>query len=233
MSGSPGCFSTPKSEFPKAPWGYDLIKRVLDVALSLGVLIFFSPLWIIISLAIRLTSPGPAIFRQSLAVGKNGRRMTVYKFRTMIQAKTDDAHREMITRFVKGDPLSYGMNDSAKRPVFKLENHPRITPLGRILRKMGLDEVPQFWNVLRGEISIVGPRPSVTYEYELYNDYQKLRLSVVPGITGLYQVTARSHVPLDLMVEIDLDYIKRRSICLDLQIMIRTVWVMLTGKGAY
>jgi lipopolysaccharide/colanic/teichoic acid biosynthesis glycosyltransferase len=221
------------SDVPAALGGwraYDAIKRAVDVVVSAGIVAVTLPLWIAIGIAIRATSRGPIFFRQTEAVGRHGQKFTLYKFRTMRSDASDAMHREAIDKFVAGQSLA---SDDEQLTVYKIVRDPRVTPIGRILRKTGLDELPQFINVLRGEMSIVGPRPSVAYEYELYNDYQKLRLSVVPGITGLYQVTARSHVPLDLMVEIDLDYIKRRSICLDLQIMIRTVWVMLTGRGAY
>ena len=123
--------------------------------------------------------------------------------------------------------------DGVKTPVYKFIDDPRITPFGRLLRKTGLDEAGQFINVLKGEMSLVGPRPPFSYEYEIYSEYEKRRVGVLPGITGLYQVTARSQVPFNRMLEIDLDYIQRRSLWLDLKILILTPWVMILAKGAH
>ncbi|MER3405652.1 MAG: hypothetical protein C4289_11260 [Chloroflexota bacterium] len=140
----------------------------------------------------------------------------------------DSGHRKFLEAFVQGG----GAVEANGRPVYKYANDPRVTPLGRLLRRTSLDEIPQFINVLRGEMSVVGPRPPVPYEYALYEPRHRLRLLVKPGITGLYQVSARSQVPFEEMVRIDLEYIARRSIWLDLQIMLRTIPVMLTGRGA-
>ncbi len=212
---------------------YEFVKRLLDVTIALVALALLSPLWAAIAIAIRLTSPGPALYRQQRVVGKGGREFTVYKFRTMHNNNNDEIHKRAIARFVDGQPLSPVKENGVRRVVYKLVDDPRTTPLGKILRKTGLDEVPQFINVLRGEMSIVGPRPPLCYEYEHYTDREKQRLTVLPGITGLYQVTGRSEVTFQQMVDLDLEYIARRSLRLDLWIMARTPWVMLTGKGAY
>jgi lipopolysaccharide/colanic/teichoic acid biosynthesis glycosyltransferase len=212
---------------------YELAKRILDVTVALVAIVLFGPLWIMIAIAVRFTSPGPAFYCQRRVVGKAGREFTVYKFRTMVHNNDDTLHKHAIARFIEGQPLSIQKKNGATVPVFKIANDPRITSFGRVLRKSGLDEVPQFLNVLRGDMSVVGPRPPIYYEYQRYNDHHRQRLNVLPGITGLYQVTARSEVTFDKMVELDLEYIARRSLRLDIWIILKTPWVMLTGKGAH
>lgn len=212
---------------------YVIAKRVLDVSISFAVLMLFAPLWGLMWLAVRLTSPGPVLHRLHREVGKNGREFTMYKVRTMYHNSDNAVHKRAYEHFVKGQPLSYVNEGGVRRPVYKMVDDPRITPVGRVLRKTGLDEVPQFLNVLRGEMSVVGPRAAQHYEYELYTKEQRKRLSVLPGITGFYQVTARSEVPFDRMVELDLEYIARRSLWLDLWIILKTPGVMLTGRGAH
>lgn len=212
---------------------YESSKRLIDVVVAFVVLAFSSPLLIAIAAAIRLTSKGPILFRQQQAIGRDGRRFTLYKFRTMTIDADDSLHRQAIERFVSGQALATEERDGEVRPVYKVTHDPRVTPIGRLLRKTGLDEIPQFLNVLKGEMSVVGPRPPVVYEYQRYDERQRRRLEVKPGITGLYQVMARSEVSFERMVAIDLDYIARRSTALDLSIMLRTPWVMLSGRGAY
>ncbi|MEA3335521.1 MAG: sugar transferase [Chloroflexota bacterium] len=212
-----------------APPGYRPIKRAVDVWLSLLVLFLGSPIWLLIGLMIKFTSKGP-VFYSGTVVGKGGVPFRYYKFRTMAADSDNTAHKEWLEQFVKSD-AAFGEDESGQR-IFKVVNDPRVTSIGRWLRKLSIDEVPQMLNVLMGQISLVGPRPPVPYEYEHYDDWARQRLSVTPGITGLYQVTARSQVGFSEMVEIDLDYIRRRSIWLDLRIMIKTPFVMLIGKGA-
>jgi lipopolysaccharide/colanic/teichoic acid biosynthesis glycosyltransferase len=212
---------------------YEIAKRVLDVVIALTVLVLLFPLWVLIAIAVCLTSSGPAFYCQRRVVGKGGGEFTVYKFRTMFHNNDDTLHKHAIARFLDGQPLSVVEKNSTQTPIYKLTDDPRVTPFGRILRKTGLDEVPQFLNVLRGDMSVVGPRPPLYYEYERYAEHHKSRLEVLPGITGLYQITARSQVTFEEMVEIDLDYIQRRSMWLDLKIILLTPWVMLTGKGAH
>jgi len=212
---------------------YEFVKRVQDVILAATALFFLAPLWILIMLLVRLTSSGPAIHRQHNVVGRYGKLMTVYKFRTMFTHMNDDIHRKTIARFVKGEQIDSIEKDGEEVPVYKMTRDPRVTLIGRFLRKFGIDEIPQLINVLKGDMSLVGPRPPLLYEYEHYTDLHKMRLEVMPGITGLYQVTARSSVPFEKMIEIDLDYIKRRSYWFDLKIMLLTPWVLITGKGAY
>ncbi len=202
---------------------YEIAKRALDAVLAFAVLVVFSPLWFAIGLLIRATSPGPALYR-GMVVGKDGKSFTYYKFRTMV-AGDDWHHKEWLRDFVLKDaPYPGGQ--------FKVLADLRVTRVGKFLRRVSLDEVPQLINVVRGEMSIVGPRPPVPFEFELYDDRARRRLAVKPGITGLYQVRARSRVPFSQMLAIDLDYIQHRSLWLDLRIMLETAGVMLTGKGA-
>jgi lipopolysaccharide/colanic/teichoic acid biosynthesis glycosyltransferase len=208
---------------PPAPPSYDAVKRALDVVLAALVLVVFSPVWLVIAAAIRFSSPGPALFRREM-VGQGGRRFTYFKFRTMREGD-DSHHREWLHAFVTRD-APYADGD------FKVRDDPRVTGTGAVLRRLSLDEVPQLINVLRGEMSVVGPRPPIPYEFDLYDEATKRRLAVKPGITGLHQVTGRSSVPFSTMLQIDLEYIERRSIPLDLSIMLRTPVVMLSGRGA-
>ena len=212
-----------------APAGYSAVKRAMDVAVVLVVLVIGLPVWLLIALLIKLTSAGPVFYRGTV-IGRGGVAFRYYKFRTMVTGGDNTAHKQWLEQFVKQD-AAFAQDDSGNK-VFKVVNDPRITSVGRWLRKLSLDEVPQMLNVLKGDMSLVGPRPPVPYEYEHYDDWAKQRLSVTPGITGLYQVTARSQVGFSGMVAIDLDYIHRRSLWLDLQIMLKTPIVMLLGKGA-
>ncbi len=212
---------------------YETVKRIQDFTMALMALVLLSPLWLLFAVIIKLTSPGPVIYRQTEALGRYGRRITMYKFRTMYADMDNSHHKAAIAKFVQGEHLDTIQKDGKKLRVYKITHDPRVTSVGRILRKSGLDEIPQLVNVLRGELSIVGPRPPLLYEYELYTKEHSRRLEVLPGITGLYQVTARSQVPFEKMVEIDMDYINRRSYWLDLKIILKTPWVLITGMGAY
>ncbi|HIE52796.1 MAG TPA: sugar transferase [Armatimonadetes bacterium] len=212
---------------------YERLKRVLDVIIAFTLLAMFLPLWLFIALFIKLTSKGP-VFYTSTVVGKGGKPFTYYKFRTMYANNDPTIHARFIEQFVrKNRPFTEVQGKGgSRRPVYKVINDPRVTPFGRLLRKTSLDEIPQMFNVLRGEMSIVGPRPPVWHEYQLYTDYCKRRLAVQPGITGLYQVKARNQVPFAEMLRIDLEYIRQRSFALDLWIILRTFLVVATGEGA-
>jgi len=212
-----------------APAGYAAAKRALDVFIVLLVLVIGLPIWLLIALLIKLGSAGP-IFYRGTVIGRGGKPFRYYKFRTMVTGGDNTAHKQWLEQFVKQDAAF--AEDASGKKVFKVVDDPRITSVGRTLRKLSLDEVPQMLNVLTGDMSLVGPRPPVPYEYEHYDDWARQRLSVSPGITGLYQVTARSQVGFRGMVAIDLDYIRRRSLWLDVQIMFKTPIVMLLGKGA-
>jgi len=195
------------------------IKRAMDVAIAGLGLILALPLMLLIALAIRLDSPGPVLFRQQ-RVGKGGQLFTMYKFRSMVEGA--DAIREELS-------LLRGVD--ARR--FKLRDDPRVTRLGRFLRRTSLDELPQLYNVLRGEMSLVGPRPALPEEYARYQEWHKKRLEVLPGITGLWQISGRSEIPFDEMVLLDIYYAENWSPGLDLRILLQTIPKVLFGEGAY
>jgi lipopolysaccharide/colanic/teichoic acid biosynthesis glycosyltransferase len=199
----------------------------MDIAVSGFVLTLGAPLWFFIAALIRLTSAGPALFRRTV-MGRDCTEFTYYKFRTM-RAGDDSHHRQWLQEFVTEDKPYL---DKTGTPIYKVLNDPRVTPVGVLLRRFSLDEVPQLINVLRGEMSIVGPRPPIVAEFEVYDARARQRLGVKPGITGLYQVTARSQVPFSGMLQLDLDYIRRRSLGLDIVIILRTIKVVLLGRGA-
>jgi lipopolysaccharide/colanic/teichoic acid biosynthesis glycosyltransferase len=212
---------------PPAGRAYRVVKRSIDVVIASAVLLLGAPLWLLIAAAIRITSAGPALFRARV-IGEQCRPFVYYKFRTM-RAGDDAQHRGWLQDFVVADrPFA----EVDGKPVYKVIDDPRITPIGRILRRVSLDEVPQLINVLRGEMSMVGPRPPLPAEFEHYDERARLRLAVPPGITGLYQVSARSQVPFSAMLALDLDYIARRSVALELQILARTLWAVVRGRGA-
>jgi len=206
-------------------------KRSVDVAVAGMVVFIFAPLLAVIALMVRLLSPGPVLFRQ-IRAGKDGNPFTFYKFRTMRQDSDDTLHREYATNFIGGKELRLRDEDKDEK-VYKMPNDPRITSIGRILRKTSLDELPQLFNVIKGDMSLVGPRPPIAYELTIYKEWHKRRLRAKPGITGLWQVSGRSSVPFHDMVLLDLYYINRWSLLLDLQIMVKTIPVVLYGKGAY
>jgi lipopolysaccharide/colanic/teichoic acid biosynthesis glycosyltransferase len=208
------------------------IKRVIDIVGSGVLLLFLSPLLAAIALAIKLTSKGPVLFRQD-RLGQFGAPFKCLKFRTMAENNDPRIHQEYIQRFIAGQS-STEKTDPGKPVVYKLTNDPRVTRIGRFLRKMSLDEFPQFWNVLRGEMSLVGPRPPVPYEFEAYDIWHRRRvLEVKPGVTGLWQVSGRSRMCFDDMVRLDLRYCQSWSLLLDLKILIATPRAVLSGEGAY
>ena len=217
------------------PFWYDTVKRILDIIVALVGLVLFFPLWLLIAIAIKVTSPGPILYVAD-TVGKDGRIFPFYKFRTMRNDSDEAPHKQYLARFVeKNEPYTIiRREDGSEERVYKIVNDSRVTRIGRILRATGLDEAPQLLNVLKGEMSMVGPRPPRVAEYEHYEDWHKQRLTVMPGITGLYQVTARSVVPFDEVVRIDLEYIRKRSLRLDLRIMLLTpINVIILRKGGY
>ena len=207
-----------------------VLKRALDIAGSLVGLIVAAPLMVMIAAAIKLDSPGPVFFRQE-RIGVGGRRFRVWKFRTMTHGAPDTVHREYMTQMLTGDESSTRQTGPRGQPIFKMASDPRITRVGRFLRRSSLDELPQFLNVLVGEMSLVGPRPPVPYEFEMYDHWQFDRLQVRPGITGLWQVSGRSLLSYRQMCELDVDYVRRWSILLDLRILLKTVPVVLFNAG--
>ena len=203
-------------------------KGAIDVLGSAAALIVFSPLFLIIAAAITCTSEGPVFFRQE-RLGLNGRVFSLLKFRTMNTDSDPRRHREYIEKYI-GEQQGAAVEPG----VFKLKDDPRVTAVGKFLRKTSLDELPQFINVLKGEMSLVGPRPPIPYECDLYDIWHKNRLlSCKPGITGLWQVTGRSRTTFDEMVRLDLKYIREWNLWLDLKIMLMTPKAVLGGKGAY
>jgi exopolysaccharide biosynthesis polyprenyl glycosylphosphotransferase len=210
----------PLLTFSAAPHdrGALLIKRAADIMFSAAALVLLSPLMVLTGLAVALSSPGGAIFRQRRC-GLNGRVFTLYKFRTM--------HAGAESRRAELEHLN------VKRLNFKIPNDPRLTPLGRWLRKFSLDELPQLWNVLRGEMSLVGPRPAVPEEVQQYQRWQRRRLRMRPGLTCLWALEGRDELDVEEAMRLDLAYIDRWSLSLDWSIIIRTVPVVLTGKGAH
>jgi exopolysaccharide biosynthesis polyprenyl glycosylphosphotransferase len=204
------------------------VKRSFDVIAVTGGLILLLPLLLLIAIIITLDSSGPVIYRQE-RIGENGRLFTMFKFRSMRVNADPKLHKAHVARLIKENlkPEQLGENGS-----LKLEDDPRITRIGRILRKSSLDELPQLLNVLRGEMSLVGPRPSLPYEAELFQDWHKRRFEVPPGITGLWQVKGRNLVSFDEMVRMDLEYIEKQSIWLDLSILFQTPWVVISARGA-
>ena len=204
--------------------GQRYLKRALDLLAAVLILLLILPTLLIIGLLVYLSSPGPILFRQQ-RVGLNGTSFTLFKFRTMYHGASSAVHEKYYRDLIQG-------NAQATGSTFKLRNDPRITPIGRILRRLSLDELPQLINVLRGEMSLVGPRPPLPYEVAQYGSRELGRLSVAPGLTGLWQVCGRATLNFSQMIDLDLAYIERWSIWLDLSILLRTPLVVLTGRGA-
>jgi lipopolysaccharide/colanic/teichoic acid biosynthesis glycosyltransferase len=213
---------------------YLFLKRIIDFMGSLLGLIFLSPVFLLVALAIKLTSRGPVFFKQE-RVGQRGERFIFLKFRSMYENSDEKAHKDYITNFISSPREDSADSRNTNAPVvYKMEADRRVTPLGKFLRKTSLDELPQFINVLKGEMSLVGPRPPIPYECDLYDIWHRRRvLGVRPGITGLWQVEGRSRRTFNDMVRLDLKYINEWSLWLDLKILIKTPWIMLTGSGGY
>lgn len=206
------------------------VKRFLDIIISVAVLIISIPFILAIAVIIKCTSRGPVLFRQE-RIGKNGKPFIFLKLRTMRAGSSDREHRQFCRDFIKGS-LSVSP-ESDKQKAYKIVDDPRVTGVGRFLRKSSLDELPQFINILKGDMTLVGPRPSLKYEYKYYDDWHKKRVRVKPGLTGLWQVSGRSNVTFQEMINLDLYYIENWSLILDIKIILRTIPVVLFGKGAY
>lgn len=205
-------------------------KRVLDVAGSIFGLLLFSPFFIALPVVIKLTSRGPVFFRQE-RVGEFGKRFTFLKFRSMYEGVDDKTHSEYVKRLIREDRA---YSEGAGRAVYKIQDDPRVTTIGKFLRKTSLDELPQFLNVLGGDMSLVGPRPPIPYELESYGVWHWRRvIEAKPGITGLWQVMGRSMKSYNDMVRLDLRYIEEWSLWLDIKIILRTPFSMVSSKGAY
>lgn len=197
---------------------YEKIKRLFDICLSSAALVVLSPLLLVIAILIYLEDKGPVIYSQT-RIGKDGRAFKLYKFRSMC---------------VDADEKLKDLQELNERdgPVFKIKNDPRVTKVGKFIRKTCIDELPQLVNIIKGDMSIVGPRPPLPNEVEQYNSYQKQRLLVVPGLTCYWQIQKGEETTFDEWVELDLKYIKERSILLDFRLILLTFKVILSGKGA-
>jgi len=208
-----------------------MVKRAMDIAGSAAALLFLSPLYLLIAVLVKLTSKGPVLFKQE-RLGQFGKTFVCLKFRSMKPSNDVKIHQEFMKNVISG---SYeGKDDGKSKRVFKMTDDPRITRIGKILRQLSLDELPQFINVFRGDMSLVGPRPPLAYEYAVYDLWHRRRvLEVKPGLTGLWQVTGRSRVSFDEMVRLDLRYARSWSLALDLRILAQTPRAVLFGDGAY
>ena len=198
---------------------YDLSKRLFDILVASLAIVATLPLMLIIAVAIKLDSPGPVLYRHQ-RLGKGTRPFMMLKFRTM-QVNASTIPRGLLK------------HNESTGPLFKMRSDPRITRVGRLLRRTSLDEMPQFLNVLLGQMSIVGPRPPLPRELEGFEMVQRQRLRVVPGLAGLWQVRGRSNIPFEEMVRLDLEYIERRSFLFDLALIVQTIPCVLTGRGAW
>lgn len=198
---------------------YELVKHILDIIFTILAFIMLSPVFLITAIAIKIDSKGPIFYTQS-RVGKNGKQFKMYKFRSMC-SDADEMLQEL-----------HHLNEK-DGPIFKISNDPRVTKIGRIIRKASIDELPQLFNILRGEMTIVGPRPPLIHEVEQYTPYQAQRLTVSPGLTCYWQINGRSELSFEEWVELDLKYINERGFITDLKIILKTIPVVLLGVGAY
>jgi len=221
---------------------YYLIKRLMDVVVASVLLLVLSPIMVLIAIAILLYSPGPVFFIQERVGAKRQirgkhsywQRVTFpcYKFRTMRIDADPSIHQAYIRALIENDHEKMNELQGQNSNVRKLVKDPRITRLGKLLRKLSLDELPQFWNVVRGDMSLVGPRPAIPYEVELYEPWYLQRLEAQPGITGLQQILARSSVDFDQQMRLDIQYIDKQSVWLDIKIILKTPFVVISAKGA-
>jgi lipopolysaccharide/colanic/teichoic acid biosynthesis glycosyltransferase len=228
---------------------YFFCKRLIDIVVALIAFIVLTPLLLLIAALIALESPGPVIFAQKRVGARRRRRrgriewqpvtFTFYKFRSMYHNNDPITHKQFMKALIKGDQqemlrIQNGTSappaNGSQPKILKLINDPRITRVGKIIRKTSLDELPQLWNVLKGDMTLVGPRPPIPYEVEEYNDWQKRRLGATPGLTCLWQVSGRNVIGFDGQVRLDVEYIEKQSLGLDLKILIQTVPAVLTGK---
>jgi lipopolysaccharide/colanic/teichoic acid biosynthesis glycosyltransferase len=194
-----------------------VIKRLLDLTVASFALVVLSPLLAVLWLVVRFTSPGPAVFRQE-RLGRDERPFTLYKFRSMRTGASDAIHRDYVSRMLTGAPYAVAVNG-----FYKLAGDPRVTPVGAWLRRTSLDELPQLVNVIRGDMSLVGPRPVLAWEAELFDEAARVRFQVRPGLTGLWQVSGRARLTMLQALELDASYVSRQSLWLDLSILARTV----------
>lgn len=224
---------------------YFTAKRIMDLIVVALSLVFLLPMMAFVALLIKWDSPGPAIFRQERVTARRRERdgqvtweevpFTIYKFRTMRTDAKSTLHRQFIEAYIAGDDTRMAELQSAQNQEetkYKLVQDPRVTRVGSFLRKTSLDELPQLWNVLLGDMSLVGPRPPIPYEVELYQHHHHDRLRTIPGLTGWWQVRGRSATSFEEMVRMDVEYIRQQSLWLDIKIIVMTVTAVVYGKGA-
>jgi lipopolysaccharide/colanic/teichoic acid biosynthesis glycosyltransferase len=222
---------------------YFFLKRWIDVMVSTLGLLVLAPLFAVIALFIRMTSPGPAFFVQQRVgtkrILKNGEWSWIrvdfpcYKFRTMKVNADASIHKAYVQALINDDQQAMAAIQQDNTKIRKLVRDPRVTSIGHLLRKTSLDELPQLWNILRGDMSLVGPRPAIPYEVDVYQPCHMQRLQAQPGLTGLQQVKARCTEDFNRQVQLDVEYIQNRSLWLDLKIILLTPWVVISGKGAH
>ena len=222
--------------------GYYASKRFLDFCLAIVVSIILFPFMILIAILIKLDTSGPAFFVQERVGARRIHRNGItywqqciircYKFRTMICNADPSIHQAYVKALIQNDCERMAVIQGQPTQINKLVNDPRVTRFGRFLRKTSLDELPQLINILKGEMSLVGPRPAIPYEVEMYKPWQRRRLETIPGVTGLWQVTARSTATFDEIIKLDIQYIERQSLWLDLKILLKTPLVVISCKGA-
>jgi undecaprenyl-phosphate galactose phosphotransferase len=211
----------------KNTWVFNKIKHGLDAIITLAGFLLLLPVFLLIGFAIKFNSRGPVFYRAT-ALGRHGKEFTMYKFRSMKVNQNNEIHKDYVTKLIKGEIRKEDQKDG----TLKITDDPRVTSVGRFLRKLSLDELPQLINVLKGDMSLVGPRPCLPYEYEIYKDWHKIRLSIRPGITCLWQVAGRSDVAFEDMVLLDLYYVYNRNLLMDMNILYETVFSVLGRRGA-
>ncbi|MEK5338486.1 sugar transferase [Weizmannia sp. FSL W8-1119] len=211
--------ATKKIEFEEKK-AYTILKRGMDIIGAITGLVFLSWLFLIVAVLIKLEDPKGSVFFKQIRVGKNGKEFYMYKFRSMVP----DAEEKL------KDLLKYNEIEGA---MFKIKEDPRVTKIGKFIRKTSIDELPQLWNVLKGEMSLVGPRPPLHREVKEYTDYDMQRLLVKPGCTGLWQISGRNDVGFHEMVELDIKYIRQRSLMFDLKIILKTIYIVFIPNSAY
>jgi len=208
---------------------YRVWKNIFDRGLALAIIVAFSPMLALIALAIKLDSPGNTLFRRE-QIGENGKKFTMYKFRTMLDNNNDYKYKAYLLRYILEDaPYTVDRNGQL---VYKVTDDTRVTRFGTLLRKTNLDELPQVFNILKGEMSFIGPRPDIPFAVSMYNDWHRQRLQVKPGITGLWQVSRRKELSFNDMAHLDIDYIKRQSLRLDAKIFVLTIATILKMDGS-
>jgi len=227
-----------------ADGGYHVVKRIIDITASAVALVVLLPLFVVVAVAIKIDSDGPVLFRQERIGARRVRHgdgnrweavsFTFYKFRTMASDASSTLHERYIAAYINGDAAEMveTAGSAGAAETYKLVNDPRVTRVGRVLRRLSIDELPQLWNVLKGDMSLVGPRPAIGYEVAMYKGRHYRRLAAKPGITGLWQVSGRSRIGFEEMVDLDCKYIERRSLLVDLALLARTIPVVMSMKGA-